>query len=161
VQVGLPEGLVSQVAEGVLDIAVMYAPQHRPGLKVEKLLEETLVLVTTDPEMQSLSSPDYVYVDWGPNFAFHHGLSFPDVSNPGLFVGLGPLALNYIVKAGGSGYFRMGAAKPFLDTGRLHLVKGAPSFSYPIYAIFSAEADEALVNLALDGVRTVAAHSAA
>jgi DNA-binding transcriptional LysR family regulator len=141
VQVGLPEGLVSQVAEGVLDIAVMYAPQHRPGLKVEKLLEETLVLVTTDPEMQSLSSPDYVYVDWGPNFAFHHGLSFPDVSNPGLFVGLGPLALNYIVKAGGSGYFRMGAAKPFLDAGRLHLVKGAPSFSYPIYAIFSAEAE--------------------
>jgi DNA-binding transcriptional LysR family regulator len=159
VQVGLPEGLVSQVAEGVLDIAVMDAPRHRPGLKVEKLLEETLVLVTTDPNMQSLSSPDYVYVDWGPNFAFHHGLSFPDVSNPGLFVGLGPLALNYIVKAGGSGYFRMGAAKPFLETGRLHLVKGAPSFSYPIYAIFSAEADEALVNQALDGVRSVAAQA--
>ncbi|HVT54992.1 MAG TPA: LysR family transcriptional regulator [Xanthobacteraceae bacterium] len=160
VQVGLPEGLVSQVAEGVLDIAVLYAPQHRPGLKVEKLLEETLVLVTTDPEMQSLSSPDYVYVDWGPNFAFHHGLSFPDVSNPGLFVGLGPLALNYVVKAGGSGYFRMGAAKPHLEAGRLHLVKGAPSFSYPIYAIFSAEADKALINQALDGVRRVAVHSA-
>ena len=30
VQVGVPEGLASQVAEGVLDVAVMYAPQHRP-----------------------------------------------------------------------------------------------------------------------------------
>jgi DNA-binding transcriptional LysR family regulator len=161
VQVGVPEGLASQVAEGVLDVAVMYAPQHRPGLKVEKLLEESLVLVTTDPNIQSLPSPDYVYVDWGPNFAFHHGLSFPDVSNPGLFVGLGPLALNYIVQAGGSGYFRMGAAKPFLETGRLHLVEGAPSFSYPIYAVFSANADEALIKQALDGVRTVAAIHAA
>jgi DNA-binding transcriptional LysR family regulator len=160
VQVGVPEGLVSQVAEGVLDVAVMYAPQHRPGLKVEKLLEETLVLVTTDPNIPSLPSPDYVYVDWGPSFAFHHGLSFPDVSNPGLFVGLGPLALNYIVQAGGSGYFRAGAAKPFLEAGRLHLVKGAPSFSYPIYAVFSANADEVLVKQALDGVRTVAAAQA-
>jgi hypothetical protein len=55
----------------------------------------------------------------------------------------------------------MGAAKPFLETGRLHLVEGAPSFSYPIYAVFSANADEALIKQALDGVRTVAAIHAA
>lgn len=157
VQVGLPEGLTAQVAEGMLDLAVMYAPHNRPGLKVEQLLEETLVLVTTDPSAQSLSSPDYVYVDWGPEFAIHHGMSFPDVTNPGLFVGLGPLALSYIVEAGGSGYFRMRAAKPFLDSGKLHLVADAPSFSYPIYAVRSANADEALIEQALDGLRAVAA----
>lgn len=156
VQVDLPEGLTTQVAEGVLDLAVMYAPQNRPGLKVEQLLEETLVLVTTDPQMQS-PPPDYIYVDWGPNFAIHHGLSFPDVTNPGVFVGLGPLALNYIVKAGGSGYFRMRAAQPYLDAGKLHLVAGAPSFSYPIYAVRSVNADDTLVQQALDGLRSVAA----
>jgi len=158
VQVGVPEGLTMQVAEGVLDVAVMYAPQNRPGLKVEQLLEETLVLVTTDPRMQPSQADDYVYVDWGPNFAFHHGLSFPDVTNPGLFVGLGPLALSYIVQAGGSGYFRMGAVKPYLESGKLHLVSGAPSFSYPVHAVFSANADEALIQQALDGVRAVAAN---
>lgn len=157
VQVGLPEGLTTQVAEGVLDLAVMYAPQNRPGLKVEQLLEETLVLVTTDPEAQTLSSPDYVYVDWGSNFAIHHGLSFPDVINPGLFVGLGPLALSYIVEAGGSGYFRMRAVKPFLESGKLHLVASAPSFSYPIYAVRSANTDEALIRKAIDGLRNAAA----
>jgi DNA-binding transcriptional LysR family regulator len=156
VQVGLPEGLTTQVAEGVLDLAVMYAPQNRPGLKVEQLLEETLVLVTTDPGMQPLPAPDYVYVDWGPSFAIHHRLSFPGVTNPGLFVGLGPLALSYIVQAGGSGYFRMRAAEPYLASGKLHLVAGAPSFSYPIYAVSSANADEALIKQALDGVRAVA-----
>jgi DNA-binding transcriptional LysR family regulator len=36
-QVDVPESLMTQVAEGVLDIAVMYAPQHRPGLKIELL----------------------------------------------------------------------------------------------------------------------------
>lgn len=157
VKVGLPDNLVTQVADGVIDVAVVYAPQNRPGLKVEQLLEEKLVLVTTDPKTKTISSPDYVYVDWGPNFAIHHGLSFPDVTNPGMLVGLGPLALNYIVEAGGSGYFRTRAAKPYLEKGKLHLVSGAPSFSYPIYAVFSANADEALIKQALDGVRTVAA----
>lgn len=157
VQVGLPEGLTTQVAEGVLDMAVMYAPQHRPGLKVELLLEEKLVLVTTNPAATSDGAADYVYVDWGPDFALNHGLSFPDMTSPGLFVGLGPLALNYILKAGGSGYFRMRAAQPHLASGKLHLVAGAPSFSYPIYAVCSANSDDALIKQALDGLRTVAA----
>ena len=157
VQVDLPEGLTTQVSEGVLDLAVMYAPPNRPGLKVEKLLEETLVLVTTAPDGPALSTPDYVYVDWGPGFAIHHGLSFPDVTNPGLFVGLGPLALSFIVKAGGSGYFRLRAVQPYLTDGTLHLVAGAPSFSYPAYAVFSANADETLITQALSGLRAVAA----
>jgi DNA-binding transcriptional LysR family regulator len=157
VQVGLPEDLTTQVAEGVLDLAVTYAPRNRPGLKIEQLLAETLVLVTTDPDASPRSPTDYVYVDWGPNFAFHHGLSLPNVTNPGLFVGLGPLALSYIVQAGGSGYFRTRAVQPYLASGKLHLVTAAPSFSYPAYAIFSADADEGPIKQALDGLRAVAA----
>ncbi len=153
VQVGVPDQLTTLVAEGVLDLAIMYAPQNRPGLKVERLFDETLVLVTTDPNQQATAQPEYVYVDWGPNFAFHHGLNFPDVTNPALFVGLGPLALHYIVEAGGSGYFRMGAAKPYLATGRLHLVEGAPTFAYPVHAIYSANTDQALIRRAIDGLK--------
>jgi DNA-binding transcriptional LysR family regulator len=157
VQVGLPEHLTTQVAEGVLDVAVTYTPQNRPGLKVEQLFAETLVLVTTDTDASPRSPTDYVYVDWGPSFAFHHGLSLPNVTNPGLFVGLGPLALSYIVQAGGTGYFRTRAVHPYLESGRLHLVAGAPRFSYPAYAIFSSDADEGPIKQALDGLRAVAA----
>ncbi|GGE52487.1 LysR family transcriptional regulator [Agaricicola taiwanensis] len=157
VQVGVPEGLTSQVAGGVLDIAVMYAPQHRPGSRVELLLEEKLVLVTTDPTTARADPAGYVYVDWGPDFALHHGLSLPEVTDPGLFVGLGPLALGYILEAGGSGYFRQRAVAPHLATGKLHLVDGAPSFSYPIYAVCSAHADEGLLGIALEGLRAIAA----
>ena len=34
VQVGLPESLSNQVSVGALDVAVMYAPQYRPGARV-------------------------------------------------------------------------------------------------------------------------------
>lgn len=157
VQVGLPEGLMGQVADGVLDIAVMYAPQQRPGLRVELLLEEKLVLVSSDPAALASDPPGYVYVDWGPDFALHHGLSFPDATNPGLFVGLGPLALDYILEAGGSGYFRQRTVAAHIAAGRLHPVAGAPSFFYPIYAVCSSQADEGLIGLALEGLRAVMA----
>ncbi|HEX5999178.1 MAG TPA: LysR family transcriptional regulator [Hyphomicrobiaceae bacterium] len=157
VHVGLPENLTDEVAAGVLDIAVVYAPPHRPGARVELLMEEKLVLVTTDAEERAVTPSSYVYVDWGPDFAHHHELHFPEVASPGLHVGLGPLALTYILEAGGSGYFRQRVVAPHIAAGRLHLVSGAPSFLYPIYAVCSAHAEDALVDLALEGLRSIAA----
>jgi len=34
--------------DGRMDIGVMYTPQSRPGLKLEQLFEEKLVMVSTD-----------------------------------------------------------------------------------------------------------------
>lgn len=157
VQVGMPDSLISQVSTGALDVAVMYAPQYRAGARVELLMEEKLVLVTTEPDAGAAEPDSYVYVDWGQDFAHHHELSFPEDTNPGLYVGLGPLALAYILQAGGSGYFRERVVAPHIAAGRLHLVAGAPSFVYPIYAVCSAQADDELIALALDGLRSIAA----
>ena len=163
-QVGVPDSLMTQVAEGVLDIAVMYAPQHRPGLKIELLFEERLVLVTTDPDASHMHldaetavRADYVYVDWGADFALNHSVSFPEATNPGLFVGLGPLAREYILEAGGTGYFRMRSVQSYLENGQLHRVHDAPEFSHPAYAVYGTNADETVLRPALEGLRAVAA----
>ena len=155
-KVGLAEDLNTQVAEGVLDLSVLYTPQHRPGLEVELLMKEKLVLVTTYPDPKRVIDTDYVYVDWGSDFALHHSLSFPELTDPGLFVGLGPLALSYILEVGGSGYFRMSAVKAHLDTGTLRLVPATPEFSYPAYAVYGTNANPTLIRRALDGLRKVA-----
>ena len=156
-QVGVPEALMTQVSEGVIDIAVMYTPQHRPGLKIEFLMKEKLVLVTTGRGKARAREGDYVYVDWGPDFAAQHNLTFPERANPGTYVGLGPLGLQYILKAGGSGYFRLHAVAPYLRSGRLRLVRGAPEFLYPAYAVYSDGADPKMLTPALAGLRHVAA----
>lgn len=163
-QVGVPESLMAQVAEGVLDIAVMYAPQHRPGLKIELLFEEKLVLVTTDPDAgrirldaENAVRASYVYVNWGSDFALNHSISFPEATSPGVFVGLGPLARDYILKAGGTGYFRMRAVQSYLEDGQLRRVPDAPEFSYPGYAVYGTNADETVLRPALDGLRAVVA----
>jgi LysR family transcriptional regulator, flagellar master operon regulator len=155
-EVGLPESLIDQVAEGILDIAVVYAPHQRPGLKIELLIEEKLVLVTTSRRGQTRRATDYVFVDWGPEFAARHNLAFPELSNAGTFVGLGPLGLQYILEAGGSGYFRMNVVRRYLKSGRLRLVAGATEFAYPAYAAYSESADAQIVTPALVGLRHVA-----
>ena len=155
-EVGLPESLVNQVAEGILDIAVVYAPHQRPGLKIELLIEEKLVLVTTSRRGQAQRATDYVFVDWGPDFAARHNMAFPELSNAGTFVGLGPLGLQYILEAGGSGYFRMNVVRPYLESGQLRLVSGAAEFAYPAYAVYSEVADAQVVTPALVALRHVA-----
>lgn len=90
------------------------------------------------------------------DFAHHHELSFPEDNNRGFFVGLGPLALTYILEAGGSGCFRQHVVAPYITAGKLHLAAGAPSFFYPVCAVCSAQADDELIDLALDELRNIA-----
>lgn len=154
-QVGPSEELMNQVADGILDIAVLYAPRYRAGLTVELLMEEKLVMVET-PWSVGDDAPPYVHVDWGPEFMQRRGGSGTVPSEPALHVGLGPLGLAYILAAGGSGYFRMSAVRPHLESGRLRRVP-APEFVYPAYAVHAATGDVEVVHTALEGLRRIVA----
>jgi LysR family transcriptional regulator, flagellar master operon regulator len=81
-------------------------------------------------------------------------VSFPDTI-PSLVTNLGPLALNYVLLEGGSGYFRMNTVRPHLESGALYLVPGAPHFSFPIYAVHSANVDIDSLDAALTVLRAV------
>ncbi|HSI56176.1 MAG TPA: LysR family transcriptional regulator [Ideonella sp.] len=155
-EVGFPADLLSRVSDGTLEIAVLYAPQQRPGLRIDLLIEEKLVFVTTSPEGAVPEPADYVYVDWGPEFAAQHSLAFPELSSAGVSASLGPLGREYVLAAGGAGYFRLDVVRSHIESGRLHLVKGTPEFLYPAYAVYSANADPQVVAPALEGLRRVA-----
>lgn len=155
VHVDVPQDLIKHVASGLVDAALMYAPHQLPGLKIDLLFEEELVLVTSDPSSEVSQDMDHVHVDWGPGFAAHQDMGIPEVA-PSLFVNLGPLGLDYILSAGGSGYFRKRAVQPHLESGALRRVPGAPQFSYPVYIVYSANADAAVLEPALAGLKSVA-----
>ena len=154
-QIDVPERLIDQVQEGVLDLAVVYAPPHRTGIVTELLIDEKLVAVTT-AERGDPSSDDYVYVDWGSEFRNSHHAAFPDAPSPVLSVNHGPLAMEYILTVGGTGYFRMEAARPHLETGRLRVIEDMPKFSYSVHAVYSAKSDEKLMERVRTGLRAVA-----
>jgi len=155
-EVGVAEDLLERVANGTLDIVVAYAPRQRPGLRIELLIEEKLVLVTTAPGSQAPQMADYVYVDWGSEFAAQHSLAFPELSSVGVSSSLGPLGLGYLLAVGGAGYFRQNVVRNHLKEGRLHRVAGAPEFLYPAYAVYAADADMAVLEPALAVLRLAA-----
>ena len=150
--------LMRQLSDGLIDIGVMYNPRQTPGLVIEDLIEETLVLVATNPrQMRDGWVEDYVFVDWGEDFRRRHGEAFPDMDTPAISVGLGPLGLEYIRQNGGSGYFPLRVVQPYLDGGELHLVGGAPEMQRPAYMVYPEIArNQETLDVALTGLREIA-----
>jgi DNA-binding transcriptional LysR family regulator len=153
--IDVADRLVDQVQEGILDLALVYAPPLRTGVVAELLVDEALVAVTTEPAGSDSSPVDELFVDWGPEFRTSHHAAFPDAPSPALSVNHGPLAMDYMLAVGGSGYFRMEAARPHLDSGRIYLVAEKPRFSYSIHALYSAKAEEQLMERVRRGLRAV------
>ncbi|MFV2033418.1 MAG: LysR substrate-binding domain-containing protein, partial [Gammaproteobacteria bacterium] len=149
--------LMRQLADGLLDIGVMYQPRQTPGLIVEDLFEETLVLVATDKRVVSEGwVEDYVFVDWGDVFRARHGEAYPEMETPAVSVGLGALGLEYILQNGGSGYFPVRVVQPHIEQARLFRVDGAPSVQRPAYMVYPSSArNPQALELALKGMREI------
>jgi DNA-binding transcriptional LysR family regulator len=150
--------LMRQLSDGLLDIGVMYNPRRTPGLVIEDLLDESLVLVATDQrDMIDGWVEDYVFVDWGREFRIRHAEAFPDMDTPAVAVGLGALGLEYILQNGGSGYFPLRVAQPCIDSGKLFLVGAAPTMQRPAYMVYpEVSRQQETLDLALNGLREIA-----
>jgi DNA-binding transcriptional LysR family regulator len=148
--------LMQGLVEGRIDIGVMYTPQSRPGLKVEQLFEEQLILVSTDPKSAPEPEAGYVYVDWGPEFYARHSMFFPNYSGSALTANIGWLGLQHVLESGGSGFFAERIVRPLLKTQRLHAVAGAPVFSMPAYVAYPTDREGEQVARAVDIMHRVA-----
>lgn len=147
---GLEPEIMQGLIEGRIDIGVMYTPQSRPGLKVEQLFEERLVMVSSDTKHPPEPQPGYVYVDWGPEFYTRHSACFPNFVGQSLTVNIGWLGLQHVLNNGGSGYFPIRIVLPHLETGRLHVVAKAPEFGMPAYVVYPLDGDSTLFGSAID-----------
>ena len=154
-EIGFEEDLMRRLVEGTLDIGVMYTPSHAPGLIVEHLFDETLVMVSTNPDTR-WPGDDYVYVEWGPGFYARHQESFPDLARPPQVVNIGWLGIQLIVANGGSCFLPIRMARPLIQEGRLYQVSSAPEFPLPAYMVFPREATTEYLQQAIALLREVA-----
>jgi DNA-binding transcriptional LysR family regulator len=148
--------LMDQVQTGLLDAAVIYGGARRTGVVSELLFEEKLVMTRTPPVPGQPAAPR-VGVFWGEEFAAAYQTAFPDEPAPAISVDHGPLALDYILTVGGSGYFRKGFIRPLLEQGRLELVPDCPEFSYSAYLAHSPRADAEMISRIRTGLRAAVA----
>ncbi len=148
VETGMPDRLIREMIEGVVDMAVMYRPQLRPGLKVEKIFEGHLVLVAADPDFGPTLDERYIFMDWGPEFLAAHEAAFPDYPVARTTFAIGALGLNFVVRSGRAAYLPARLAAEYVRAGQLFVVPGAPSFENPVYLVTQTELAEDLYAVA-------------
>ena len=151
------DSLMRKVRDGVLDLAVMYQPQQRPGIVIEPLMSESLIMVSSTPRTISIGQvPGYIFVDWGDAFRTEHSMAFPDAPTHRLTIGLGAVALEHILKRGGSGYFIESMVNDLIAEGLLHRVEGSPVFQRPLYLVYQEEPiNPELLEAAVRGLKEV------
>ena len=148
--------LMERLSEGTLDFVVAYRVQARPGIVIEHIFDDELCLITSGDDRGRRPGLDYVFVNWGPEFASDHADTYPEVVRAGLHLDLGAVAINYLLDAKASAYFPARIARPYLNTGQLKLVRRARRFVYPVYVAYSEEHNEEIYGPALTQIRELA-----
>lgn len=129
-EVGGSKQLCEKIHSGALDVALVHQPEYSSRTVVEHLLDEKLVRVQS-----TINQEPYMYIDWGEEYRKLHDAAFPNLARSNLSISLGPVALQVMLKFGGSGYFRTRVINRYLERGGIELTPNSPQFSYPVYLI--------------------------
>lgn len=154
-EIGFEEDLMNRLIEGSLDIGLMYTPRHTPGLIVEHLFDENLILVSSRKE-DTEPGDDYIYIEWGPNFYAQHAQCYPDLEGTSQIANIGWLGIQLILENGGSCFLPARMAQSFIAAGRLHRVNNSPEFIHPAYIVYPRESDKPAIMQAVEGLRLLA-----
>ncbi len=147
-----PDLLTRRLLDGLLDVAFMLEPAQLEVLNVRKVALVQLVLVSseTDQTVEEALGQNYLMVDWGLAHAVEHRRTFPDAAEPHVRVGQAKIALNHLLKIGGSAYLPARMVADDITLGQLHLVQDAPTFEHCAYAVYPVRsAKAALIKQAL------------
>lgn len=151
-EIGFEADLMRRVIQGTMDVALMYTPQHSPGIQVQPLFDETLVLLTTDPQ-KPWPDENYIYVDWGPAFYAQHSSSYPDLERPAQVVNIGWLAVQIIISNGGSCFVPLRMAEPLIQAGKLFHMPDSPQFKLPAYMVYPRHSESTVLEQVIESLR--------
>ncbi|NJO35129.1 MAG: hypothetical protein HC869_20495 [Rhodospirillales bacterium] len=124
--------LVEGLMQARLDIAVMHIAPEEPTLEVNRLMDDELVLVTTDPN--GGYEDRYVEIAW-PMDAHAKAQREELDARVRTTIDLGFSSVNYLIISQGAGYLPRRLIDPYVQAGQLYRVAGAPTFNCPIYVV--------------------------
>ena len=125
---------------GLIDVALTYWPSTRPDHTGHNLALDRLILVSTNPDAPLRFDPGYVFVESGDAFGNWHAATYADADVTRLSFGSAVLGLQHILAHGGTAYLPQRVATPWLEQGRLHLIREGPVFERPTWLVFNERA---------------------
>lgn len=155
-QISENENLTRQLVRGTVDIAVLYSPEIRPGLNVEHILDDMLVLVTGDKLATEITDENYIYCQWGPEFAIAHSRWFPSFKPPQISLRIGTSIPQFLINTNKSAYIPYRMADDYVAAGQLHFIPDTPSFPFPAYAVWTLSKDINKLDYAIEQLKQAA-----
>jgi DNA-binding transcriptional LysR family regulator len=131
VSAGASARLSRELAEGFLDVVLLYDPVFRHDIGSEPLFSDKLVLVTGG-EVDNWRR-DYVQIEWGEGWRDEIGSRLDLIPEAGLILDLGARSAQWLIGQRMAGYMPRRAVASMLENGALRLVEDAPQFEYPAY----------------------------
>ena len=153
VETNFSDQTIAAVAEGTVDLGVCFTPRLLPGIRVEKLADDPLVLVRSPGLEESGWRERYLSVYWGEAFERSLAAAFADLGPAVFRTTLPAIARQQLLRGEGAAYLLERSVRGALAEGRLALVRDAPVIPRPIYAVVGEPvADRPLVRQALQGI---------
>jgi len=133
-----PEVLVRRLHDRALDVAFMFEPPQMAELEAREVALIKLIMVADRPQLAAREAVGrgYIMADWGTSFAIAHARHFPDMPPPAVRMGLGRMALAFLLGNGGATYLAEQMVSEYLSSGRLYRVEDAPVIDRQVYAVY-------------------------
>lgn len=139
-----PAQLNRALVEEDLDMAFLYDPIMRKGIRIEELTSDRLILVAARPDMDWRAN--FARFDWGENASAEISARLDDMPATGLELDLGILSLDWLVDTGSAGFVPERLASPYLKDGHLTRIEGIPNIEFSPFVCWRASLDRDLVD---------------
>jgi len=137
-----PAQINRALADGELDMAFVYDPMLRGGIRIEQLVADRLVLVSSRPDRAWRDI--FVHFDWGDSANAEIRARIGDLPPAGMDLELGILSLDWLTGTGGAGFVPERMATRHLREGTLTIVEGVPSVEFSPFICWRASLDATL-----------------
>lgn len=133
-----PELLIRKLLDRALDVTFMFEPPQMAELEVREAASIKLIMVADRPRLSAREAVGHGYImaEWGTSFAIAHARHFPDMPPPAVRMGLGRMALAFLMHNGGATYLAEQMVNEHLAAGRLHRVDDAPVIDRQVYVVY-------------------------
>ncbi|MCG7493034.1 LysR family transcriptional regulator [Thalassobius sp. Cn5-15] len=136
------EDIERWLSSGLVDVALMFDAAVSGGWHVERLFDDRLIQVATEPRSFVEWDPGYIYVDLGAEFRRLHAEAFSVARTPLITISSSSWAIDYLLKWGGSGYMPARMVQEHLAEERLFQVEGSPEFTRTAYLVSRPDVGE-------------------